>query len=78
MGFIVTVESKYGVVEGDSMRDIIDIIPELEPTFKQRKSYDEYYFNPLSTQIEVTMQQIIELSKWYFVGFNGDRIVIKC
>jgi len=78
MGFKVTVESKYGVVEGDSMRYIISIIPELEPSFKQRKSYDEYYFTTPSTQIDITLDQIVHLSKWDTVLFSRGEVIIKC
>jgi hypothetical protein len=77
--FKLLVESRYGVVGGDEMRDIISIFPEVEASFTQRKQYDEYYFNS-GIKVEVTMDKIVSLTDEACMGveFGRDEITIKC
>jgi hypothetical protein len=77
--FELIVESRYGVVGGDEMRDIISIFPEAEASFTQRKQYDEYYFNS-GIKVEVTMDKIVSLTDEVCMGveFSRDEIKITC
>jgi hypothetical protein len=45
-----------GIVEGDKVRDLKDIFPEIENSFLQRKTYDEYYYS--ETKVEVTIDKL--------------------
>lgn len=50
-----------GIVEGDKMRDLRDVFPEIENSFLQRKSYDEYYYS--ETEVELTIEKLHILTK---------------
>jgi hypothetical protein len=77
--FKLVVESRYGVVGGEEMRDIVSIFPEAESSFTQRKQYDEYYFNS-GIKVEVTMDKIVSLTDEVCMGveFRRDEIKITC
>lgn len=53
-----------GVILGDTVRDIVDILPQLEKSFIQRKQYDEYYYN--ETDIELSIDIIQQLNSYCF------------
>lgn len=53
-----------GVILGDIVRDIIDILPHLEKSFVQRKQFDEYYYN--ETEIELSIDIIQQLNSYCF------------
>jgi len=68
-----TLEFKKGIIDGETMRDVIDIFPQLEIQFTQRKSFDEYYFEP--SQIELTIETIQKLNDLYFdVSIGSDSV----
>lgn len=71
------IEFKFGgIVDGDDMRDIIDVFPELTCKFTQRKSYDEYYFNS-DGSVHMTLEQLDKLSKCFTVTINYDSITLS-
>jgi hypothetical protein len=78
MKFPITVESNYGVIFGDDVRYILEIIPELESSFTQRKSYDEYYFTDPANNIPLTLEQVVKLSDRNIVKFSGEEVTIRC
>lgn len=45
-----------GIVEGDKVRDLKDIFPEIENSFLQRETYDEYYYS--ETKVELTIEKL--------------------
>jgi hypothetical protein len=77
--FKLVIESRYGVVGGDEMRDIVLIFPESEASFTRRKHYDEYYFNSSGCNVEVTMDKIVRITNDACLGveFGRDEIIIK-
>jgi hypothetical protein len=56
-----------GVIMGEDKKSIVDILPQLETSFRQRKQYFEYYFD--ETKIEITLDQLDQLS-------NKFRIIV--
>lgn len=65
-----------GIIDGDKVRDIIKVIPSIENSFKQRKQYDEYYYD--NTEIEVTIDLIDSfINNGYEVVIRFDSIIIK-
>lgn len=58
-------ELNEGIIEGTKMRRIIALFPYLANSFRQRKSYDEYYYD--GGFIELSIGNIIELNA---SGFN--------
>lgn len=63
-----------GIIDGDDMRDICKILPELSSMFKTRKNYDEYYFTEV--EIEITLEKINRLSDEYYIQMNYEMIKI--
>ena len=47
---------KCGIVSGTDMQTVLEIIPELETQFKQRKQFFEYYFT--DKEIEVYSKSV--------------------
>lgn len=58
-------ELNEGIIEGTKVRRIIALFPYLANSFRQRKSYDEYYYD--GGFIELSIGNIIELNA---SGFN--------
>jgi hypothetical protein len=65
---------KDGIIRGDIKRDIIDIFPETEHSFKQRKTFDEYYYD--NTEVEIDLDKIEKINKYYSITFYSDSIII--
>ena len=42
-----------GIISGEIMRDVVEVIPELKTRFTQRKSFDEYYFEETEITINI-------------------------
>jgi hypothetical protein len=64
-----------GIVNGDDMRDLLEILPELESSFIQRKSFDEYYFNSKSIQIDIS--KLDQLSSMFLIRMNWEDITLE-
>ena len=54
-----------GIIEGDKMRKVVNLFPHLANSFRQRKCYDEYYYD--GGFIELSINNINELNE---SGFN--------
>jgi len=54
------IKFNQGVIAGYDARALIEIIPEVELQFTQRKQYDEYYFEPI--EVELNIDQIEALA----------------
>lgn len=65
-----------GIIFGEDMRDILKIFPKLEPSFKQRKSYDEYYYT--ETKVEIENLEIIEkINEDFNISLSSSEIVLS-
>lgn len=63
------------VISGDSKRDIIEIFPNVENNFRQRKEFDEYYFDECS--VDLTIDIIGNLNQLGFkVTITWERIIL--
>lgn len=70
---VVNFES--GIIEGDVVRELQDIFKELNESFKQRKSYDEYYYT--TTKVTVDISKIDKLNELlYKVVIDSKHILI--
>lgn len=56
----VEVRFNQGIITGDDVRDLLKVFPELETKFKQRKHYDEYYFD--EKVVELNIENLKKLS----------------
>lgn len=69
-------EFNNGIVNGDVVREIVNIFPVTEISFSQRKNYDEYYYN--LTEVELTIDNINDLTNLGFiVTINWESIIIE-
>lgn len=56
-------EFKDGIIGGNKVRNVINVFPEIKGEFKQRKTYDEYYFSNNELLIDITIENIDDLTK---------------
>lgn len=69
-------EFNNGIVNGDVVREVINIFPVTEICFSQRKNYDEYYYN--LTEVELTIDNINDLTNLGFIlTINWESIIIE-
>jgi hypothetical protein len=67
-----------GIISGDIVREVIFIFPELENKFLQRKHFDEYYFSSNEIPINITIENIDDLTKLGLkLEINWDSITIR-
>ena len=67
---------KQGIIGGDTVRDILEVFPEIENRFRQRKTYDEFYFD--GSTVELTIEKISSLNQLGFkVSINWEGIVLS-
>jgi hypothetical protein len=53
-----------GIIEGEVVRELQGIFKELNESFKQRKTYDEYYYT--TARVTVNISQIDKLNELYY------------
>jgi hypothetical protein len=67
---------EQGIIVGDTVRDILEVFPEIENRFRQRKTYDEYYFD--GANVELTTDIIASLNQLGFkVSINWEEVVLS-
>lgn len=64
-----------GVIMGEYKKSIVEILPQLETSFRQRKQYFEYYFD--ETQIEITLDQLDQLSDKFRIIIGWETITVE-
>jgi len=69
------IEISEGVIMGQDKLSIVEILPQLETSFRQRKQYFEYYFD--GTGIDITLEQIDSLSNIFRIRIGMDTITIE-
>jgi hypothetical protein len=64
-----------GIIEGEVVRELQVIFKELNESFKQRKSYDEYYYT--NTKVLLSMSKIIKLNELcYSIKIDSEYMLI--
>lgn len=64
-----------GIIDGDSMRRFLEIISASPINFKQRKTYDEYYWDSFSWVF--TLEEFDKLSQAFTLGVTSDSIIVE-
>lgn len=65
-----------GIISGEIVREILDLFPEIEDKFRQRKNYDEYYFD--GAILELNIEKIAILNDLgYSITLNSQEIFIS-
>jgi hypothetical protein len=62
------------IVSGYDKEAVVDILPELEEHFTQRKTYNEYYFR--DTMIDLDLETLDLLSSEYKLTLSFDDLII--
>ena len=64
-----------GIIEGEVVRELQVIFKELNESFKQKKSYDEYYYT--NTKVLLSMSKIIKLNELcYSIKIDSEYMLI--
>jgi len=70
----VEIRFNQGVIAGYEVRDLLEVFPELENNFEQRKQYDEYYFE--KSEVELDIDKLEQLSNKFRFEMSGDDLKI--
>jgi hypothetical protein len=67
---------EQGIIGGVTVRDILEVFPEIENRFRQRKTYDEFYFD--GSTVELTIEKISSLNDLGFkVSINWEEVILS-
>ncbi len=64
-----------GIIYGTDMLNIIEILPQLKDSFRQRKEFFEYYFD--ETEVTLSLEDIDKLSISFYIEINFEEIKIE-
>jgi hypothetical protein len=65
-----------GIIGGDLVRSVTEVFPNIEDKFRQRKTYDEYYFDGGTVTLTIeTIQSLNDLD--LAVKINYQDIIIN-
>lgn len=67
-----------GIISGNDVRDLIRLALIDESLFRQRKSYDEYYFDGNEREMQFPARRIFIIADRFPVEIYGDSIKIIC
>lgn len=69
-----TITISRGIISGYDKDIIVNILPELLNSFRQRKKFYEYYFDPI--EIEITLEELDKLSSEFIIKLYYDELII--
>ena len=69
-----TLNFESGIIYGEIVRELQSVFKELNESFKQRKSYDEYYYT--TTKVSLSMPQIIKLNELYYTTIIDSESIL--
>lgn len=65
-----------GIIGGETVRDILEVFPDIENRFRRRKTYDEFYFD--GARVELTIDIIEALNRLGFqVSINYEEVKLN-
>lgn len=65
----------HGIISGEDKYTLVQILPQLENYFRQRKQYFEYYFE--QTEVELSLEDIDKISSEFIIILNYEELIIK-
>lgn len=72
-----TVDFSCGIVEGEHVRHFVDHLGFLTmDDFRQRKNYDEYYYNSADKERDIPANFLFVISEDYEIKINYQTITI--
>ena len=64
-----------GIIGGTDMLSLVEILPQLKDSFRQRKEFFEYYFD--ETEVTLSLEDIDKLSSEFYIEVGYENITIQ-
>lgn len=64
-----------GIIGGADMLSLVEILPQLKDSFRQRKEFFEYYFD--ETEVTLSLEDIDKLSSEFYIEVGYETITIQ-
>ncbi len=64
-----------GIIGGVDMLSLVEILPQLKDSFRQRKEFFEYYFD--ETEVTLSLEDIDKLSSEFYIEVGYETITIQ-
>lgn len=68
------VRFNQGIISEYDKDALVDILPQLESSFRQRKQYFEYYFD--NTEVDLSLEDVDRISNNFVVILNYEELII--
>ena len=64
-----------GIIYGTDMLSLVEILPQLKESFRQRKEFFEYYFD--ETEVTLSLEDIDKLSNDFEITIGYEELIIQ-
>lgn len=64
-----------GIIGGSDMLSLVEILPQLKESFRQRKEFFEYYFD--ETEVTLSLEDIDKLSNDFEITIGYEELIIQ-
>lgn len=64
-----------GIIGGEDMQAVLSVLPQLEHSFKQRKEFWEFYFEPM--EVQLTIEDVEQLSDLFTIKISFEELQIQ-
>ncbi len=64
-----------GIIGGTDMLSLVEILPQLKDSFRQRKEFFEYYFD--ETEVTLSLEDIDKLSNDFEITIGCEELIIQ-
>ena len=64
-----------GIIGGTDMLSLVEILPQLKDSFRQRKEFFEYYFD--ETEVTLSLEDIDKLSNDFEITIGYEELIIQ-
>ena len=64
-----------GIIGGPDMLSLVEILPQLKESFRQRKEFFEYYFD--ETEVTLSLEDIDKLSNDFEITIRYEELIIQ-
>jgi hypothetical protein len=68
------IKFNQGIIGGICKDTLVEILPQLEKSFRQRKTYHEYYF--INTEVSLTLEELDKISTEFTVVLDYEELII--
>lgn len=64
-----------GIIAGSDMLSLVNILPQLKDSFRQRKEFFEYYFDEI--EVTLSLEDIYKLSNDFEIIIGYENLTIQ-